>query len=245
MGEQKDSELCRLLEWDSHHFGKRLAKVMQPHLSEDLVRRIFDWCAQKGVEGLYYLCPAGELSSARCALQAGFDLANIRVDMTMDMNRADRSALLPDGIRPAHDADMEVLKAVARSSHHDTRFYADSHFERSACDRLYEIWLEKSFRNTACAVWTADGEDHLPVGYVTCEIEESGVGRIGLVAVRESMRGRGWGKKLMLRAIRWFADAGCSSVRVATQAGNTGALTLYGSVGFVPVQIGLWFHKWF
>ena len=239
-----ESNLCRVLEWDSQHFGMRLARVETNRLDDRQIQRIFEWCAQNAVRGLYYLCPANERDSARSATRAGFDIVDIRVEME---RRLESPAVLgcPLEGRPARNEDWLSLKALAAKSHHDTRFYADPHFPRAACDRLYEIWLEKSCHRTDGMVWTADGPDRMPVGYVTCELESRDVGRIGLVAVREGLRGQGWGKRLMTCALRWFAEAGCSRVRVATQGANEIALRLYGGCGFVPTQISLWFHKWF
>lgn len=238
------ADLCRILEWDSEHFGVRIARVVADRLNEQQAREVVEWCNQHSVRGLYYLCPAMERESAAVAIRFGFNLVDIRVDMERCMDGISLPAA-NGGVRRAMPADVEKLKAIAAKSHHDTRFYADVHFPREACDRLYEIWIEKSCRNPNGAVWTADGQDGWPVGYVTCELEKARVGRIGLVAVRDTLRGQGWGRRLMNYALKWFAEAGCVRIRVATQGGNAAALNLYGRCGFITTQVGLWFHKWF
>jgi GNAT superfamily N-acetyltransferase len=238
------SELCKILEWDSRHFGIRLARVLPRSLSRDDFHEVMAWCAKEKVKGLYYLCPAEERESARWASRHGFECVDVRVEFEKRLVGW-TAANTPSQVRLAKPADIAALKAIARTSHRDTRFYADPHFAQEASDRLYEIWIEKSCTDAAGCVWTADDVAGQPIGYVTCTRESDKVGRIGLVAIREDLRGQGWGHALMQRALQWFVENGYERVQVATQGANGGALRLYGRLGFVPVSVALWFHKWF
>jgi hypothetical protein len=59
-------------------------------------------------------------------------------------------------VRPAESRDLPALRAIARTSHHDSRFYCDARFSRARCDALYETWIEKSCQGGAAAVLVAD-----------------------------------------------------------------------------------------
>src|SRR5213079_3218991 len=88
-------------------------------------------------------------------------------------------------LRLATEADIPALRAIARESHTDSRFYHDPRF---GCDRaaaLFETWIEKSCRGWADRVWVADA-DGAPAGYVTIHREGNDAGRIGLLAVGPS-----------------------------------------------------------
>lgn len=173
----------------------------------------------------------------------GFECVDVRVDLESGAEPAGADGQ-SGSVRLFRAEDLADLRAIARASHTDSRFYADPRFARAACDRLYEIWIEKSCAGEAGAVWVAD-ESGRAAGYITCHKEDGGRGRIGLLAVRSDLRGRGFGRELIARALSWFARHGCANVRVATQAGNRGALRSYGRAGFRPVEVGLWFHKWY
>lgn len=210
--------------------------------------RLFDaadnWCRQENIQCLYYLCAAAEHESIRSACRRGFDCVDVRVDLEAKPEIVEPSDTAGVVVRPALESDLSALKVIARSSHNDSRFYSDGRFPKSACDKLYEIWIEKSCSDSEGQVWVATHGDQV-VAYVTCVKEEGGVGRIGLLAVQEQMRGAGVGRVIMQRGLQWFVEEGCSLVKVATQGGNTGALRFYGRIGFVPQQVSLWFHKWF
>ena len=49
-----------------------------------------------------------------------------------------------------------ALRAIARASHGDTRFYADPHFPDERCDDLYDTWIRRSLEGWADAVLVAE-----------------------------------------------------------------------------------------
>jgi GNAT superfamily N-acetyltransferase len=137
-----------------------------------------------------------------------------------------------------------MLRRIAASSHRDSRFYADPHFDRGRCDELYATWIEKSCRGeTADVVLVAEHAGE-PAGYVSCLRGESGLGLIGLIAVDAAAQGLGLGSALMGAALRWLAERGASRVRVATQGRNARAQRFYQAHGLLTQSIGLWFHRW-
>ena len=83
------------------------------------------------------------------------------------------------------------------------------------------------------------------VGFVAvkADVVES-TASVVLLAVDPAYRGRGIGKMLLSSAISWSFDCNCSSIKVVTQASNTGALALYQSAGFHVEASAYECHIW-
>jgi GNAT superfamily N-acetyltransferase len=235
---------CRLLEWDSAFFGLRIGRVTAPRLAGGELARVREWAAGHAVDCLYWLGDLGDGESLRAAQAGGFVLVDVRLELGRELegDGAPESAAAPD-VRPFRAEDLPHLREIARTSHTDTRFYADPRFPRERCHALYQTWLERSCAGGAEAVWVAEHEGG-PAGYLTCELERPEAGRIGLVAVAGAARGKGLGAALLVAALRWFAARGCARVAVATQARNAGAVRSYERAGFVLHAARPWHHWW-
>jgi dTDP-4-amino-4,6-dideoxy-D-galactose acyltransferase len=242
MSPQEAAPSCRLLPWDSEFFGVRVARL-ETETGAAAMPAVFDWCATAGVDCLYYLVPSAGLESLRAAEEHGFRLVDIRVTFDGILSRMPPQA--PGStIRPAQPGDIESLAALARVSHHDTRFYSDPRFPREKCDSLYETWLRKSMAGWAQAVFVA-GDEQGPAGYCTAHKNEDGAGSIGLIAVDPRAQGRGWGPLLLGATLGWFRTEGISRVRVVTQGRNIPAQRLYQRAGFRTCSVEVWYHRWF
>ena len=98
---------------------------------------------------------------------------------------------------------------------------------------------------TLCLVVESEG---LEVGYVTCHLKKDAKaqqGEIGLLAIGEEARGKGFGSCLVAAALDWFGEHGARQVSVVTQGRNVAAQKLYQRSGFVTDSVALWYHKWF
>jgi dTDP-4-amino-4,6-dideoxy-D-galactose acyltransferase len=233
------SELFRILEWDAEFFGVRIARVNEDRLRAADVPQLQRDRAAEGIDCLYLLSSAADSATHWAAQDAGFRLVDIRV--TLERRELAAGTVAPL-VRPAAPADVPALREIARASHYDSRFYADPHFSREACGRLYETWIERSCAGWAQAVLVVEAEGS-PAGYLTCHVSGA-EGSIGLVAIRESSRGRGFGGQLMSAALSYFARAGTSRVEVVTQGRNLASQRLYQRFGFCPSAVQLWYHYW-
>jgi dTDP-4-amino-4,6-dideoxy-D-galactose acyltransferase len=146
-------------------------------------------------------------------------------------------------IRPAREDDIAAVEALARVSHRNTRFYRDRRFDRSRSDDMYAVWIARSIRGEfADAVWVAD-VDGAPRGYITVARREADAA-IGLVAVADAYRGRGYGERLMQAAIRWADQNNLPSTSVVTQGTSASSVRFYERAGFRASRIELWYHCW-
>jgi ribosomal protein S18 acetylase RimI-like enzyme len=237
-----DAAPCRLLDWDSAFFARRIARLEGSRLTPELAEDALTWSKTHGVDCLYFLAAADDPETVRIAEDHGFRQVDVRV--TLRARLENELAPAPNvTTRPFASADLPALRALARVCHHDSRFYADPNFPRARCDDLYETWIDKSCHGYANAVLVVE-DAGAAVGYVSCHLTDGGTGQIGLFAVDAAHRGRGLGGALVTAALTWFAARSARSVTVVTQGRNVAAQRLYQRGGFTTDAVQLWYHKW-
>lgn len=239
-------EPCELLAWDSDFWGVRIARARADVLTPESVDQIDAWSRRASVRCLYLLARSDSAETQQLADDHRFRQADVRVTFRRSGPKADPSySRIGAVIRNALPADLSELRNIARTSYHDTRFYYDPRFPKDRCDTFYETWITRSCEGYADGVLVAE-LDNKPVGYVTCHIDSlAGRGSIGLVGVGASVQGSGVGRKLVLSALKWFAERDLSEVSVVTQGRNIGAQRLYQRCGFLTHSVHLWYHKWY
>jgi dTDP-4-amino-4,6-dideoxy-D-galactose acyltransferase len=235
------ADLCQYLEWDSSFFGLRIARASRSRYEEDSFVRMLAHCNEDRIDCLYLLAESNDAQTVRLCQAHQFQFVDIR--LTLDTNTDNQVQIRHDDIRPHLSDDIPELRAIARVSHQDSRFYYDPLFPRSLSDRLYETWIENSCNGYADQVLVATDKEKL-VGYISCHIKGS-MGQIGLLSVSGDAQGKGFGSKLIQAALGWFAENGAVEVLVVTQGRNVGAQRVYQKNGFLTKSVQLWYHRWF
>jgi dTDP-4-amino-4,6-dideoxy-D-galactose acyltransferase len=233
---------CRILDWDSEFFGRRIATFTEAPVDRATFERAIDWCRAERVACVYLRSDVENLATRRLAEDQGFRLVDLRVTYGLELDAAPRAAV-PANVRLARKDDVPDLRALAAASHTNTRFWSDERFPRERCAALYETWIEKSIEGYADVVFVGENEGRV-AGYFTCSLKPDGRGEVGLVAVAPEARGRGLARALTDRAIDWFRESRCSRVVVATQGSNVPGRRLYENMGFRSVALELWHHGW-
>lgn len=241
---------CELLPWDSEFFRSRIARVCGDTLEGQRAVQIDEWCRCNRIQGLYFLSRSDDPSTIQTAEQHGFGLVDIRVTFeravmsSHDLVRPDPPAGI--AVRPAQAADLQSLQAMARTAHTETRFFSDSHFSRQRAEDLYSTWITLEVQGRAQFVLVAASPTDQPLGYVSCHLDPTRQhGQIGLVGVSSKVRGKGFGRDLVLTALDWYRDKGANEVTVVTQGRNRAAQRLYQRCGFLSRDLQLWYHKWY
>jgi len=235
--------ICVPLPWDSSFFGLRIARLTVARLSPHLLREALDWCQTQDIGCLYFLADSDHRETVELAEASCFRFVDIRVTLTLASSQEETKQSPVGDIRLWEESDLDSLKAIARQSHFDSRFYFDGGFPKERCDALFESWIERSCRGWAKAVFVAE-LDGAVAGYCTCHIEGD-VGSIGLVAVANHAQGRSFGRRLIAAATSYVRQQGIPTLTVVTQARNIRAQQLYQKCGFVTDSAMLWYHKWF
>ena len=237
-------DLCTPLAWDSTFWGFPVAKLNDSRLTRESLRGALDWAAREKTRCLYFAADASDGETLRLASEGGFRFVNVRLDMEKHLAGGFEGESTALGIRISRAADLVAIKDIARYSHGNTRFFKDISFDRTRAAELYAKWIERDAREHVVLVFTMSDNAKTIVGYVTCQIEAPGTGRIGLIAVAREVRGKGLGCELVKAALRWFGDRSIMTVCAATQACNVPALRLYESAGFKARESRVWLHWW-
>ena len=238
--------LCLILDWDSGFFGRKIAQVAVNTLNVAQMEQIMTWCSIQKIDCLYFLSEADHAESVRLAEDNGFRLVDIRI--TLEKKLQDVQTVQGQdpryAVRMCRREDAPALRAIAKTSYHDSRFYYDSKFPRHLCDSLYETWIEKSCEGYADAVLVTEFERQ-PKGYISCHLLGEQKGKIGLIGVAADSQGKGLGHVLIRESLRWFSQHGVEQVTVVTQGRNFTAQRLYEEFGFLTKSVQLWYHRWF
>lgn len=237
---------CQHLDWDSGFFGRRIARLTLSQVDQESIEHAMHWCHRHAIDCLYFLANADNAETVRLAEENKFRLVDIRVTLEKQLGNVQpiENRESQHMIRPHTLDDLPALRALAKVSHRDSRFYYDSNFSEPLCDALYETWIEKSCQGYAEVVFVANWQDQI-AGYISCHRLDDVQGQIGLVGVAAPLQGKGLGKLLVNQVVNWFAEREIRRVTVVTQGRNVKAQRLYYRCGFMPYSVQLWYHRWF
>ncbi|WP_330985216.1 MULTISPECIES: dTDP-4-amino-4,6-dideoxy-D-galactose acyltransferase [Enterobacterales] len=137
----------------------------------------------------------------------------------------------------ATESDIPRLRELAAQAFAQSRFRTPWYAE-GASGRFYAQWIENAVRGTfdhQCLIFREDGGDIR--AFVSLRQLNESEARIGLLA------GRGAGQKLMQAAIQWAHARQLTTLRVATQVGNTAALKRYIQSGATIESTAYWLYR--
>jgi ribosomal-protein-alanine N-acetyltransferase len=238
----KAPPLCERLEWDSTFFGVSIARAVPTCVDATTCRALLDWCHSHRIDCLYVLANDQNRESRRVLEDAGFISVDDRVTLTLEPVPTDTRPSLDT--RAALPDDVPALREIAAVSHHDSRFYNDSHFDRARCDELYRLWIEKSCAGWADHVVVVEREG-VAIGYLTVHLHDPETATIGLLGVSPAFRRQGVGGRLLKGALAWVSGRAAKRVSVVTQGRNTASQAFYQNAGFRPTGRAVWYHRWF
>lgn len=237
---------CHRIPWDSEFFGVPIAMVDGNQFTTARVAAVLAWCRQEHIRCAYFLAESNDSQTIRLAERSGFEFQDVRITLELG-STGGKTPDLPASditIRAGRIGDIPALRQIAATAYRDARFYFDRRFDRRQCDLLYAGWLESICQRGPEHVRIAERGQCI-VGYVCCEFDGLGAGRIGLTGVEATNRGQGVGRRLVVDALRWFHERGIEHPTVVTQARNVPAQRLYQRCGFVTQAVHLWYHRWF
>ncbi|MEL2241716.1 dTDP-4-amino-4,6-dideoxy-D-galactose acyltransferase [Leclercia adecarboxylata] len=164
--------------------------------------------------------------------QLGFRLVEGEVDLAITVTQH-----ACPGAVPATEQDIPALRQLAAQAFAQSRFRAPWYAPDDS-GRFYAQWIENAVKGTfdhLCLVFRAP--DGAIEGFVSLRKLSDDEARIGLLA------GRGMGEKLMQAALHWAQQQQISTLRVATQMGNTAALKRYIASGGNIESTAYWLYR--
>lgn len=215
------------LEWESTFFARPSAIVRLRENAPAL--READFGAWPRVQAKI---PADRADMLDALQQHGFRLVEGEVDLSITVARHDSP-----GAEIASEQDIPALRNMAALAFAQSRFRAPWYTPDDS-GRFYAQWIENAVKGTfdhVCLVFRAPEG---PIeGFVSLRRLNEHEARIGLLA------GRGMGEKLMQAALHWAEQQRVSTLRVATQMGNTAALKRYIASGASIDATAYWLYR--
>ena len=223
------------LSWDSDFFGYEVGRIEIENLT-DFNLSVFKKAAQKFK--LVFVFSDLELNIPN------FNLVDKKVIFHQEIIRIKE---LSDIIIESFDQtkhDFNQLKKLALQSGIQSRFFIDKNFKNNEYLNLYLRWIENSVnKKIAFDVVVAIDEMDI-IGFTTLNKKSETLSDIGLVAVSETSRGLGIGKKIINESIIRSKKAGFNEIQVVTQLTNLAAVNLYKSTDFKIKKIINIHHFW-
>lgn len=234
----------RLLDWDSEHFGVKVAEVTVPEMPVSELRELLADLRGWGVELVYWPArPGGE--EGRAAVRA---LGGALVDeKTTFLARLDPTAEEKEQLVPVvsyrRGTSPAVMESLAIASGEYSRFAMDTRIPRQKFVELYRLWMRGSIAGELADEVLVIEDDDGVAGMITLR-HKGDRGDIGLIAVDARCRGKRYGEALVRAAKRRFARAGYEHCQVVTQGSNVPACNLYLKCGFrVETKVD-YYHFW-
>ena len=215
------------LDWESQFFSLPTAIVRladnAPLLAAD------DLAAWQRVQAKILATRADWLDALQ---QQGFRLVEGEVDLAIAVTQH-----ACPGAEIATEQDIPALRQLAAQAFAQSRFRTPWYAPDDS-GRFYAQWIENAVKGSfdhLCLVFRAP--DGAIQGFVSLRKLNDTEARIGLLA------GRGMGERLMQAALCWAQQQQLSTLRVATQMGNTAALKRYIASGGNIETTAYWLYR--
>lgn len=161
----------------------------------------------------------------------------IEVDRKISYQKDVQNVEDQNGIKSYEGPLTDKLLQLAFQSGEYSRFKIDARLGVEKFRSLYKLWISKAIDSNSILT-NADQS-----GMITYVINEYCL-NIGLIAVDETVRGKGIGKKLMRGAEKKAFELGLKTILVPTQEDNQTACRFYESLGYTAMEKVYVYHWW-
>ncbi|MFN8236619.1 MAG: GNAT family N-acetyltransferase [Chitinophagales bacterium] len=228
--------LIEKLDWDSSFFNITIGKIKPGCFNaETFLQEIgnFDLIYIFEFPNSIYLPEIEKFCSVPVDIKVNY------AKSVRDMNTIDEHIIE----YPSDTANDQLISLGTQSGLY-SRFKTDPHFPAGSYEKLYTEWVNKSADKTLADIILIYKTDKDSIaGFITVALRGE-VAHIGLIAVDESSRGKGIGKKLLQAAEYHACRHNFRKLSVSTQKANATAAHLYEQFGFeVEEELNV-YHYW-
>ncbi len=237
-------KVYQLLDWDTAFFGYKVARILDPYMTDERLRIILDELRAQAVKVVYWNSASTNAISSDIIVQYDGLLADEKTTYVGNLQNT------PEMIgRPArivsylHHAPNQQLTSLAFQSGEFSRFKNDKHFTHREFERLYTEWLNKSLTGQIADEVLVCVTDEVEAGMLTLRIKNERAD-IGIFAVDQHFRGKKIGTSLFRSAIAKAQEWNCSHIQVVTQKKNQVACRFYEHIGLIVESVQNVYHFW-
>lgn len=227
------------LKWDTEFFGVNCARAI---LSKPVT--ISEWENLLGkFKNYQFISIQNNNSEPRNALFIGKETTSFLADVNIQfVKRISIPDVMPGNVKifQAMDRDERIL---TMAEYPYSKFVEDPELAKRGGAEVYRQWLINSFGKQDKFYAISEGVDGEIEGYVLHSYSNK-ICTIELIAVLNNRLKSGIGARL-LRAVECTAYMyGCNTIKVGTQARNTGAVNFYHKVGYEQLGCHQVYHLW-
>ncbi|MDB5346431.1 MAG: dTDP-4-amino-4,6-dideoxy-D-galactose acyltransferase [Schlesneria sp.] len=238
-------EPLQQLDWDTRFFGFPIAKITNPAASIDELCQALDLMKSRQIPLAYWAADHPSEDVHREALQLGGRMVDEKLTFSAEVSNTPNINPSQSGLVHSCRDGMSIddLKQLAVDSGIYSRFVVDPRFPPAKARALFEEWMLRSLDKTYADDVLVIPQANRIAGMATV-VQKEGYGSIGLVAVGEEFRGRGFGEALVRAAVTYCCERGIRQIQVATQSANQPARRLYQKCGFEVSKTEFVYHFW-
>lgn len=238
-------DLLQTLEWDSKFFGFPIAKIVNPKASIDDLQAACIALNQRAIPLAYWMADEPSEKVQRAAEGLNGRLVDEKLTYAMNLDETSNGSFAGNDLVESFREGMSLadLKQLAVDSGAYSRFVVDPNFPRIKANAMFEEWIVRSVQKTYADDVLVIVQGNRVAAMATVA-DKGGYSNIGLVAVAEDFRGRGFGETIVRAAQNWTREKGIRRITVTTQGANQPARRLYQKCGFELEKAEFVYHFW-
>jgi len=237
------------LKWDSRFFGRSVYSVSDGGCTLDSMKQLLSGAGQtRDIKALIFVQdPDKGFVSAKHPRHWELIDVGSNVLFKLNLQQTTRTPPLNDTVNFSSWSGRQTpqrLRELAIAAGHLSRFRQDYRIGEQLANLLYCQWIEKSITGElADRTFIASRPDREIVAMGTVKLVDNHAS-IGLIAVHDSMRGKGVGYGLIMHILSWVRAKRCATLNVSTQLSNEAAIHLYQKAGFRTHETKAITHLW-
>ncbi len=228
-------------EWDSNFFGIRVASL-QVSEADDLSNFEEKYANEIKAYDLIYIFAEKPLRAEITGKTQGrVSLVDEKVTFhkTLRKKFPKEDFIVPYN---EHFRKEDIIK-IGIQSGTQSRFKIDPQISEEKFEELYRLWMEKSLQGELADLVLVCREEEENRGIITLGINED-QGFVGLFAVKEQFRGRGYGSLLLQATENWLLDQKVNQLEIVTQGFSKLSVDFYKKSGFEIKKTQYVYHYW-
>lgn len=236
------------LKWDSDFFSKKIGKIQYKTPDNEKLVELLENAQKESYNLLYLFSSEDQYIDESILNNFSGKLIDRKVLYSQELSDKEKATNLQhDTLYQIEEYPETILtheiESLAYLSGKYSRFNVDDKFDVDDFQRLYKTWIVKSItKDIADKVYIVKEENAIK-GIVTLKYNKDN-GEVGLIAIDESVQGKGYGKGLITACKKDLISQNITRLEVPTQFANFSACKFYERCGFQIKSITNIYHFW-
>jgi L-amino acid N-acyltransferase YncA len=244
-------------EWDEDHFGFRISKISNPFVpaempetkTVEILSSILSDANKNGTRVIIARVNGDNLGLIHAMQDLGFRYYETIIWPVSDVDSQDLSTHNVRFFDREKDKVEDIITIAGNFQYQRGHFHCDNRFDKNSVNNMYAKWVKTAILSEK-KIAIIKNEDRI-AGYFICEIDETlsdatgyHYGRLQSLALDDSFRGKGFGKRLFEGTLALLKNAGCKYVDSGYASKNHLSAKLHSFYGFSSVYEEITMHLW-